>query len=216
VESPLCPPDDAEFRLIETFAVYPDRGAPKLARHLDRMGRSAQVLGLRFDRDATQRAVRVSGDIPLRCRLTLDRQGCFALETSPLAATPQLWQVALHPERLNSDDQWLRHKSTCRALYDRARADLPAGVDEWIFANERGEICEGTITNLFIAQPDGPMLTPALGCGLLPGVLRAGLLARGAAVESRLSLADLDAAPEFWVGNGLRGLIPARLVSALP
>ena len=39
-------------------------------------------------------------------------------------------------------------------------------------ANERGEICEGTITNIFADFGDGVLMTPRLDCGLLPGVLR--------------------------------------------
>jgi 4-amino-4-deoxychorismate lyase len=86
---------------------------------------------------------------------------------------------------------------------------LPAGVDEAIFANRRGEICEGTISNLFFDMGSG-LRTPPLACGLLPGVLRAELLETGRAREAVLTLADLGSA-RLWCGNALRGLIPARL-----
>lgn len=214
MESPLCAPNDAEFRLIETFRLNPDGD---LARHLGRMAQSAQALGLRFDLDTAQEAVaQARGAGPLRCRLTMDRGGAFHVTTAPLGAPSDLWRVALHPERLRSDDPWLAHKTTVRALYDRARADLPAGVEEWIFANERQEVCEGAITNVFVGQDNGPLLTPSLSCGVLPGILRAGLIAQGAAVEATLSPQDLSDAPAIWVGNSLRGLIRAQLVSALP
>ena len=45
--------------------------------------------------------------------------------------------------------------------------------------------------------------------GALPGVLRAELLASGQAREAVLRPADLVAG--FWLGNALRGLMPARL-----
>jgi branched-subunit amino acid aminotransferase/4-amino-4-deoxychorismate lyase len=46
---------------------------------------------------------------------------------------------------------------------------------------------------------------------LLPGVLRAELLASGEAEEAVLSKADLQRAEALYIGNSLRGLMPARL-----
>ena len=77
--------------------------------------------------------------------------------------------------------------------------------------NERGEVCEGTITNIFVDRGDGRLLTPALGCGLLPGVLRGELIDTGKATEAVLTVEDLRAAKAIFVGNSLRGLIAARL-----
>jgi para-aminobenzoate synthetase/4-amino-4-deoxychorismate lyase len=54
------------------------------------------------------------------------------------------------------------------------------------------------------------LLTPPLSLGLLPGVLRAELIEKGRAVESHLRPADL--AQGFFLGNSLRGLVPARLM----
>jgi para-aminobenzoate synthetase/4-amino-4-deoxychorismate lyase len=53
------------------------------------------------------------------------------------------------------------------------------------------------------------LLTPPLSAGLLPGVLRAELIESGRAVEAALTRADLNHG--FFVGNALRGLIPATL-----
>ncbi len=105
---------------------------------------------------------------------------------------------------------WLGHKTTNRALYDQARAGLPVGIDELIFVNERGEVCEGTITNVFVQEGDR-LLTPPLASGLLPGVLRAELLDTGRAVEAVLTLPDLEHAEAIFCGNSLRGLIRATL-----
>ena len=73
--------------------------------------------------------------------------------------------------RLRSGDPLLRHKTTRRAVYDRARGEFaPAEADEVLLLNERDEVCEGTITSLFVDAGDGgPLLTPALACGLLAG-----------------------------------------------
>jgi len=53
------------------------------------------------------------------------------------------------------------------------------------------------------------LLTPPLGRGLLPGVLRRSLIDSGKAREADLALEDLAAG--FLIGNAVRGLMPARL-----
>ena len=62
------------------------------------------------------------------------------------------------------------------------------GCDEVVFLNKKGELTEGTRTNLFI-ELDGRLFTPALTCGLLPGTLREELLdlPRAAASEAMLT-----------------------------
>ena len=80
-----------------------------------------------------------------------------------------------------------------------------------ILLNERGEVCEGTITNIFAESADGMLLTPPLTSGLLPGVLRAELIRERKARGEVLKLDDLRHR-KLFVGNSLRGLIPAELI----
>jgi para-aminobenzoate synthetase/4-amino-4-deoxychorismate lyase len=84
------------------------------------------------------------------------------------------------------------------------------GADEVVYLNERGELAEGSRTNIFIDRGDGILLTPPLPAGLLPGVLRAELIAKGRAVERVLQLDDLTSAKKTYLGNSVRGLIVAR------
>jgi branched-subunit amino acid aminotransferase/4-amino-4-deoxychorismate lyase len=53
------------------------------------------------------------------------------------------------------------------------------------------------------------LLTPPAARGLLPGVLRAELLANGSAIEADLRPEDLKQG--FFIGNASRGLLPATL-----
>ena len=79
----------------------------------------------------------------------------------------------------------------------------------YLLLNRLGEVCEGTITNVFADMGDGVLLTPPLRCGLLPGVLRGELLEGGKAREAVLTEDDLHGAKAIFVGNSLRGLIRA-------
>ena len=58
---------------------------------------------------------------------------------------------------------------------------------------------------------DGVLLTPPLARGILPGVLRAELIASGRAVEADLRPEDLRQG--FQLGNALRGLVSAVTVA---
>lgn len=203
MESPLRHSPEPDLKLIETL-LWDGMRYPRLGGHLARLTRSAEELGFRCDPEAAQ-AVLPKPAGPARVRLTLDGAGQVEVTVAPLPPAAAEWRVRLADARLDSADPWLRHKTTRRALYDGVRATLPDAVDEALFLNERDEVCEGTITNLFFDRGQG-LRTPPLGCGLLPGVLRAEL----SCPEEVLLAKDLGLV-QLWVGNALRGLIPARL-----
>jgi 4-amino-4-deoxychorismate lyase len=206
--SGLTAPEGTE--IIETLGWHPDTGVRFADLHLARMGRTAAVLGFRFDADIAQSLLHGLASLqPLRCRLAL-AAGAMTLTTAPVPPTPPRWRVGIAAERLVSNDPWLAHKTTQRTLYDNARANLPAGQDEWLFLNERAEVCEGAISNVFVTLADGTRVTPPLTCGLLPGILRQTLL--GQYVEQIVTLDDLRQATAIHMGNALRGLIPCDFI----
>nr|WP_175582334.1 aminotransferase class IV [Phaeobacter sp. HF9A] len=199
--------------MIETFGYWPGRGVEDLSLHLARLARSADVFGLPFDADeAARRVDALSGHKALRCRMTLAPSGALALETAAMPAVADLWHFTFAAQRLDAEDLFLRHKTTRRALYDRVRADLPAGVDEVVFLNSRGEVCEGTITNIAITTTEGQRLTPPLSSGCLPGVMRQRLLEAGQLREAVLLPEDVAEAQQIHLLNALRGEIIARRV----
>ena len=199
-----------DLKLIETLG-WDGAGFVRLNLHLARLAASAALLGWGCDLDAVRPALTGAvGSVPVRVRLTLNAAGAVDVTTSAMADTAKQWRVGLAGQRLASDDLWLGIKSTHRAVYDAARAGLPSGMDEAIFLNERGEVCDGSITTVFFDAGQG-LCTPPGICGLLPGVLRAEMLAAGTVREAMLHAADLGRV-QLWVGNSLRGLIPAVFV----
>lgn len=199
----------ADTRLIETFG-WDGAVFTWLNAHLARARASAAALGFVWDQNAVDAAIAtVTGDTPLRVRLTIGRAGDAEVTTSPLTPNPREWRLMIAAERLDPDTPLLRHKTTERALYDRTRANLPEGIEEVLFLNTRGEAAEGTISNLF-ADFGAGLVTPPLASGCLPGILRAKLLAESRAREQTIRCSDLAHACLF-MGNALRGLIPARL-----
>jgi 4-amino-4-deoxychorismate lyase len=215
-ESTVRDRDAAGFDLIETMRWEPETGFVRFERHLARLYGSARQLGFAYDPEAIGRTLNeaVGGArTPLRARLVLSSSGDATASTQPYEplAPHKVWSLRLARTRLNSTDPLVRHKTSRRETYMKARSEFPVHqADEVILLNERDEVCEGTFTNVFIDVGD-VLLTPAVSSGLLPGVLRAELLAEGRAREAVIGQSDLIDAGVLLVGNSLRGLIPVRL-----
>jgi 4-amino-4-deoxychorismate lyase len=203
------------FSLIETLRYEPRQGFTRLRLHLARLERSARRIGFPKPADAAarlQEAV-VGAAGPLRVRLTFDSTGRVEVTTAPFAplSPEMIWTVGVAETRLDSADKLLRIKTTRRAVYDAARAEFTTlQADEVLMLNERGDVCEGTITSVFLDDGSGILRTPPIACGLLAGVLRTELICQRKARVARITLDDL-ATGKLFVGNSLRGLIPAKL-----
>jgi para-aminobenzoate synthetase/4-amino-4-deoxychorismate lyase len=205
----LSVPLQPRFQLFETLRWSPAGGVFLRERHFDRLAASARYFGFPFDRKAAEAAVETAvaglGPQRRRLRLFLARDGVLSTDASPLPPVPRVWTVALALEPIDERDPLLFHKTTHRALYDRARRDHP-GADEVLLWNRRGELTESTRANLAV-RLDGRWVTPALDCGLLPGTLREALLARGRLREAIVRVEDLARADRFLLFNSLRGVI---------
>ena len=201
--------------LIETMRFDPDTGVPRLELHLARTKASAGELGFAFDRHETRNRIQAlcfELEAPTKLRLLLARSGEISLETAPLPPPADgVAECIALPLPVVPGDWRLRHKTTDRGFYQDALAIAQArGARDALFVREDGLVTEGTFTNVFVER-GGKLLTPPARLGLLPGILRAELLAEGRAEEAELALADL--ANGFFIGNALRGLIAARLTA---
>jgi para-aminobenzoate synthetase/4-amino-4-deoxychorismate lyase len=198
------------FQLIETMLW--DEGYAFLPMHLDRMESSASYFEFSFDRTSiTSQLLKLSNEFQpgqrYRVRLLLDSAGKGVITDTAYRPGRSTGHVRISPERISSDDVFLRHKTTCRDRYERLYAEARAnGFDEVVFLNERDEITEGAISNIFIRR-GGRLFTPPLSSGVLPGVFRRHLLETDASAEERvLNLRDLETADGVFLCNALRGM----------
>jgi branched-chain amino acid aminotransferase len=217
--------------VFETCKVF-DGEAFALTRHLRRLHTSASGLGLRYDEDAVRTGVAAvtAGLTGLnRLRITVTGgpapYGSGRGEASPsiLIATSGLpgWdataQVATVPWTRNEHAATAGMKTTSYAdnVVALARA-VERGASEAIFANTRGELCEGTGSNVFVAV-GGRLITPPLDSGCLPGITRELVLEwLGDVVEEPLPLGALAGADEAFLTSSTRDVQPIRTVDGRP
>ncbi|HEX2841693.1 aminodeoxychorismate synthase component I [Hyphomicrobium sp.] len=205
------------FELIETLLHEAGMGYWMLDGHLKRLRASAAYFGYAYDevkvQDALDRAIAGRGNERLRVRLLLAEDGSTTVSVAeqPAQIPGAVMKYVISDTRLDSTNAFLFHKTTRRELYDREwqHYSETLGSDEVLYLNERGELAEGSRTNIFI-EKNGKLLTPPLATGLLPGVLRNELIASGKAQEGVLTLDDLNRAEAVFVGNSVRGLVKAE------
>ncbi|MFK0161940.1 aminotransferase class IV family protein [Rhizobium sp. NPDC090279] len=205
-----------DFSLIETLRYEPETGFVRLRLHLARLQRSARRLGFSTPKNVLGKLEQaVAGTTgPLRVRLTLDREGRTEVTTAPFVPLlpDTVWRVRIASTRLDSSDKLLRVKTTRRGVYEAARMEYrPDDAEEVLLLNEKDEVCEGTITSVFLEDGAGPLRTPPISAGLLAGVLRTELICQRKARVGRIRLDELKDRT-LYVGNSLRGLIRAQLI----
>ncbi|WP_354686879.1 aminodeoxychorismate synthase component I [Cupriavidus necator] len=220
---------DPGFTLFETMRVQ-DGECLYLARHLARIGASAQTFGFAFDADAARAAVAAQvaqlarhGKGTWRLRMSVDKAGALAFASgavAPLPVGPVKVDIAAHP--LPDADPLRRHKTSARAVFDAGwQAAERAGGFDRLFFNTRGELLEGGRSSVFV-RIDGRWLTPPLSADILPGVMRAVVLDAGGAAlgapgdtvaEAVVTRAMLARAEAIVVVNALRGAMPATLLA---
>ena len=200
--------------LYETLLVVRGR-APLLARHLDRMEKSGEALGIA--RPADFRAVIEAAiprlwtreERPARAwlRVVLSRGSGRGLDV-PAGGTPGLLLLlgalpavdagapapparaaAVAAPRIDPRDPLAQHKTLSSMSRVVARASARAsGADLALITTSQGDPCEADAANLFLVR-DGVTLTPPLDRGVLPGITRArcleALTGAGRPVEER-------------------------------
>ncbi|MEO6527812.1 MAG: aminodeoxychorismate synthase component I [Gemmatimonadaceae bacterium] len=205
-----------EPTLFETIRI--ERGRPiRLARHLARMGTSAEYFGQPFDAPRAE-AILLAAAFEAReletarGRLVLEPTGLVRATVESFAGDagsplPRLVQFA--PTPMDRNDVRLYHKTTDRSLYDSAGAGASERFDTLLW-NADEQATELTRGNL-VVELDGTRWTPPVECGLLGGTFRAELLEMGEIHERVVTLDELMSADRRWFVNSLRGWVPIAL-----
>ncbi len=202
------------FELLESLLWQPNQGYFLLNRHLERLERSAEYfnfnLSLTQVYNSLQALTLTLGNIEKKVRLTVSRDGRLTLQAQRLerGILKIGASVGIARKPIDSQIPFLYHKTTYRLPYTIALESQPEYQDVLLW-NEKGEMTESTIANIAIETPTG-LITPPVKCGLLPGTLRAHLIAAGKIREELISLQDLRNTQTLFLMNSVRGWISLK------
>ena len=216
----------------------------RLRRHIERLGRSAEVIGIGLGpylpqlEEACYGVLRANGLGDARVRLTVSAGEGEAAPTPP-TTSPTVFitaQAYLPPSeeayekgyrctiastRQNSFSPLARLKSASYLANLMARREArAAGADEALLLNERGMLAEGSVSNIFLVRGD-TLVTPHLGSGVLAGITREAVIELAQAMgmeaaEGEVSPGELEEAGEAFLTNSLWGLMPVAEVGGGP
>ncbi|MFM2375675.1 MAG: hypothetical protein RLZZ165_772 [Bacteroidota bacterium] len=232
--------------LFETILVR-HGGAVALEMHLDRLAAGMEVLGFDLEGVGHSKASwrELLGSVVERLtqgqdaagfgriRLTVYRQGegrylpqqdgpellaeIEALDADPWTLRPPLHLCIAHSYPIVPSVLSQVKSLNSLPYVLAARHAAAEGMDDAILRNPRGEVAECTASNLFLVIQNR-ILTPWLGSGCLPGVMRARVMeaakALGWLVQAQpLQLARLSTASEIFLTNAIQGLQPVGSIT---
>ena len=219
--------EDHLARLAESARrIYMDLPSPS-SRLLDAIRETVAAAGVAGDGDAYVRLVVTRGGGPLGLSIEAD-------------LVPTVVVVVAEAHRPDAAS-WERGLTV--ALVDRLRVSIRAldpgaktgnymnnmlalheaklrGSDDAVMLNERGEVTEGSTSNVYLVA-GGAVSTPALAAGILKGTTRTRILALCAsdalpARETRVLPQDLPSAEEVFLSSSVRGVVPVLRVDGRP
>jgi len=194
-----------------------------LPAHLARLKSTCKHKGWTYPKAAIKRELEKAGQfnkgaaLRIRLQVGLDDKGASyaSLTHSPYQDISEPLSIAVSRYALTPERQATNVKTSRRQFYDGERARLKAShnIDEVIFLNAGSKLCEGSYTSIYV-ELDGQIFTPPLSANILPSILRAELIETDKAHARPLTHQDLIGADKIWVGNSLRGLMSAKLITS--
>ncbi|MBP9886855.1 MAG: aminodeoxychorismate synthase component I [Leptospiraceae bacterium] len=208
------------FELIESILLKNGKWI-LLDSHLLRLKKSAEYFGFDFFLENILQSlealrlelIRDRYFESFKVKLTLSKKGKVILEYSNiLKKSKQVnGKIKINTQKVYSTNIFQIHKTSNRHLYDTEyKKALQLNLVDYIFLNEKEEIVESCIYNLFIKKA-GNFYTPPIDSGCLPGVMREYLLKKKLLKEKTLTLKDLYSAEAIYLCNSVRGIKKVNL-----
>ncbi len=204
-----------QFKLFES-ALVENRKIKMLNEHLNRMEKAAEYFLFVFDREAIEQKIinylKSVDEKRFKLKISLTKTGKIEFIKTPITPVEQI-KVIISKNRISTENRFQYFKTTNRLLYEKEYSKYSRlGFFDVLFLNEKNEIAEGSITNIFIKK-NRKLLTPPVEAGILPGLYRSKLLSSIKNVfETNLTLNDLLTADEIYLTNAVRGKVKVDLL----
>ncbi|MBS7009225.1 aminotransferase class IV [Anaerostipes sp.] len=204
---------------FETVAL--EQGQPVLfEQHMNRLERTMQFLGIPFRRDRAERETEhylkernteFTGHDALKIAVS-EKNLTMSVRRNPYADRyGDAGFGIMYSEVIRNETSPLTYHKTlnyAENLMERRKAQ-ERGFDEAVFLNGRGEIAEGTVSNVFFVKGN-KLYTPPVSCGMLPGVMREYVCRTFKAAETVIRPEDVGAFDEMFLTNSLMGIMPVQ------
>lgn len=198
-----------EFKLFETMLL--EKGQITfLEDHLKRLSSAASFFLFKYDENKIVKKIdnkiaKQKNQNSQRVKLSLSKWGKIEIEITPLVNLPEEIKVIISRKRIHTQNKFQHFKTTNRILYNKEHKYYSKrGYYDVLYFNEKNELAEGSITNIFL-NIRGTYFTPPVSSGVLAGVYRNILSRRDTGIKERtLYYEDLMEADEIILTNALR------------
>ena len=144
-------------------------------------------------------------------RVLLNKDGDFEFQTREISNKIISKKITISPIIQNSKNEFLYYKTTYRPWFFDSFQKIKNGeIFDEIFLNEKGELTEGSRSNIILLI-NKKMYTPPITCGLLNGTYRQKLINEGKCIEKILYKNDLKNAEKIFCVNSVRGMVEVEL-----
>ncbi len=198
------------FELFETMLIENNK-IKDWKLHLSRMKTAAEYFVFVPDLkeiDSVKKAVlkNTEYDKKYRFKLMLNKWGIVSYQLSEYKQHRGAVNIILSGKKISSKDSFRYFKTTNRNIFDTEhRKYKRKNYFDVIFLNEKGELTEGAISNIFV-KIKGNWYTPKIDCGILNGIERSKLLKENSNIkEAVITLDDLFNAGNIVLTNSLKG-----------
>lgn len=191
--------------------------------HFDRLKRGLNLLGIpsskillaKIEEEIIQATAKTKPAEFTRIKLTVNNNASYHIEASQL--DPGLRNsekglvIDIYPGGRKIIDDFSNLKSTNYSLFiNAAKWAKDNGLDDCLLLNSKGNICESSISNVFIVK-EKQVFTPSLPEGCIEGVMRKWLISclktKGHLVkQTAISPNELETADEIFLTNAIRGI----------
>ena len=148
----------------------------------------------------------------LRVRLMLLENGSIKIDLKQIVpAVRKKIRIGACGSKTDSRNILLLHKTTDRNIYDKELASArKKGFFDAVFFNEKGELTEGCISNIYI-RIKKRLYTPPVSSGVLPGIIRGVMMKKFNIREKPIGLEELKKADGVYISNSIIGFRKAVL-----
>lgn len=209
--------DDGLYRgdgVFEVIRLYGGRPFA-LADHLARLGRSADRIGLKLDREAFERELgallEASGASDAQLRVIATRGGRRILVLEPLAPRAEHVRIATvtyQPTLILNRVKSLSYAANMHAT----RIAKERGADEAVLVTPEGVVLEPPTSTVFWVGADGVLRTPSLDNPILDSITRDRIIRAVQVEEGTFHVADLLDASEAFLASTTREVQPVSMI----